>query len=211
MPDWLSYDNLMRGLSPALVIINSVSNELSLPEIVVKNAVNIYRLCIVKQLTVGRRRESLAGACVFISCQGVNYPIDLIKLCKVLEIERKDLIRQKKFINRYVETNEEGITTQQYIYRYGRELYLDERTITQAIQLSNKFEESLINKKPEVIASALMHLVSNKSIRQVTRVSKISNNTLCTTLKEIRKIEPNIDLLIMNKPLILLKSKKIKF
>ena len=105
MPDWLSYDNLMCGLSPAIVLINSVSNELSLPEIVVKNAVNIYRLCIVKKLTIGRKRESITGACVYISSQGVNYPIDLNKLCKVLEVDKKDLIRQKKFINRYVETN----------------------------------------------------------------------------------------------------------
>jgi len=208
MPDWLSYDNLMRGLSPALLIINQTSNELLLPEIVVKTAVNIYRICLDKKLTTGRKREPLVGACIFISCQGVNYPIDLTRLCKALEIERKDLIRQKKYIKRYVETNEEGITTQQYIYRYGRELNLDEREITQVINLSKKFEDSLINKKSEVIASALIHLVSNKSIRRVTRVSKISNNTLCNTLKEIRSIEPNIELLLINKPVILLKAKK---
>ena len=192
MPDWLSYDNLMRGLSPAIVLINSVSNELSLPEIVVKNAVNIYRLCIVKKLTTGRKRESITGACVYISSQGVNYPIDLNKLCKVLEVEKKDLIRQKKFINRYVETNEEGITTEQYIHKYAFQLSLNQEEITHAINLHKQLSNYLINKKPEVIASTLIHLVSNASIRQVTRISKISNSILAQTLKELREKEPNI-------------------
>ncbi|MFA5406314.1 MAG: hypothetical protein WC307_03075 [Candidatus Nanoarchaeia archaeon] len=210
MPDWLSYDNLMRGLGPANTILNTIVNQLLLPKHVSDYSLMIYERLIAKKLTSGRKREPLMGACIYLSCLGTNYPVDLNKLCRLLECDKKDLIRQKKFINRHVETNEEGITVESYINRYGYQLSLTPAEITNAMNNAKQFKQGLMNKTTQVKAAASIYqAVQDKvSIRRLARATGLSISAIHKAVKEVRHLMPATDLLLINKPLILLKTRK---
>ena len=188
MPECLSYDNLERGLSPAIIILNKVSNGLNLPEHVNNYSIRLYEILLVKKLTGGRKRESLLGACVYISCQGTNYPINLNSLCKLLKVDKKELIRQKKFIKRFVVTNEQGITTESYINKYGYLLGLKQTEVSQAINLSKAVEKELSNKTVPIKAATCLYLVvRNKiSIRDMARATGLSRSGIYNAYKEVK-------------------------
>jgi len=210
MPDWLNYDKLNRGFNPAMNILNDVTNQLNLPRHVHDYSSRIYKRLIMMKLTCGRRRESLMGACIYISCLGTNYPIDLNRLCKILECEKKEVIRQKKYIKRYVETNEEGITVESYINRYGYHLGLEQTEISHAMTLAKMVEQELMNKTVRVKAATCIYLVArNKiSIRQVTRATGLSISAIHSSVKQLNNKKPAIDLLICDKQLLFLEKKK---
>ena len=210
MPEWLSYDKVQRGFNPAIGILNDVTNQLSLPSHIFDFSSRLYKKLVVMKLTSGRKREPLMGACIYISCLGTNYPIDFNRLCKILECEKKELIRQKKYIKRYVETNEEGITVESYINRYGYHLGLEQLEITQANKLTKITEQELMNQTVKVKAATCLYLVArNKvSIRQVTRVTGLSISALHSTIKKLNDKKPAIDLLICDKPLVFIEQKK---
>jgi len=197
MPDWVYYDKSNRGLIPALNLINSVSSELNLTKNVVEFSSRLYQILLNKKLTVGRKRESLVGACIYICCQGVNYPIKLKELCKSLDITNKELVRQKKHIKQHVETNEQGISIESYISRYGYELRLNNEEITQAEQIVKMISQKLINHKTDIKAAVSLYLATrNKnSIRDIARTTGLSRSGIYEAYKKVKHLIPATDLL----------------
>ncbi|HLE06031.1 MAG TPA: hypothetical protein VI790_01650, partial [Candidatus Nanoarchaeia archaeon] len=124
----------------------------------------------------------------------------------------KELIRQKKYIKRYVETNEEGITVESYINRYGYHLALEQIEITQANNLAKMVEQELMNQTVKVKAATCLYLVArNKiSIRQVTRITGLSISALHNTIKKVKNKKPAIDLLLNDNSLLIIKAKNKK-
>ena len=57
MPEWLNYDNILRGFNPAIAILNEAANQLSLPRHVFDYSSRLYNKLIVMKLTSGRKRE----------------------------------------------------------------------------------------------------------------------------------------------------------
>ncbi len=210
MPEWLSYDGLKRGLSPAIILLNKVTGELDLPSHVSDYSLRLYEILLRKKLTSGRKRESLVGACIYISCLGVNYPINLNKLCKVLDVSKKDLIHQKKFIKRFVVTNEQGITIESYINRYSYLLGLTQEQVTQSIRASKIISKKLINRKTTIISAVSVYIVMRHkiSIRDVARLTGLSRSGIYEAYKEVKKIIPAIDLLTSNQGLHFIKKKE---
>ncbi|MFA5406801.1 MAG: hypothetical protein WC307_05595 [Candidatus Nanoarchaeia archaeon] len=208
MPEWLSYDPLRRGLNPAIVILNKASGELNLPDHVNNYSIRLYEMLLAKKLTVGRKRESLIGACVYISCLGVNYPINIDKLCKSLEIEKKELIRQKKFIKKFVVTNEQGITIESYINKYSYQLSLEQEEVTQSIRISKIISQRLINRKIPIISAVSIYLVMrNKvSIRDLARLTGLSRSGIYEAYKEVKDTIPSVDLLTSNQGIYFIKK-----
>jgi len=199
-----------RCLSPALVLLNQAINSLNLPNHVGRNAYNLYKRLILKKLTTGRKREGLVGACIYISCLGVNYPVNLEKLCKVLEIEKKELIRQKKFIKRFVVTNEQGITTESYINKYSYQLGLKQEEITQAEKIYKIIEKELINHKSGIKAAVSIYLATrNKpSIRDMARTTGLSRSGIHEAYKKVKHLKPAADLLTSKQSLHIINKKK---
>jgi len=212
MPDWVYYDKENRALTPALNLINSVSSELNLTKNVVEFSSRLYQILLNKKLTVGRKRESLVGACIYICCQGVNYPIKLKELCKSLDITKKELIRQKKHIKQHVETNEQGISIESYIIRYGYELRLKPEEITIAEKTYKIIEKQLINHKPGIKAAVSLYLATrNKnSIRDIARTTGLSRSGIYEAYKKVKHLKPATDLLISNKGLHIINKDKLR-
>lgn len=176
-------ERMHRTLKNSLNILNSIINELDLPRQVSKNALNIYKLLIAKKLTRGRHRNELISACLYSASQTVNYPIELNKLCKSGSCSKKGLIRQEKFINCFIKLNEK-ITPEQYVSKYSYMMKLDEMTKTNAIKTIDK----IINTKPEIIAAVSIYLNSDKSIREIARVTGLSKNAISSNAKKTKTL-----------------------
>ena len=106
MSNWLGLSALIRCLRPGLVALNKIGNELDLPELVRINALKLYKHCIAKKLTQGRKRELIVSACLLISSQGHNYPLDVKSLCKACDCTRHELFKTKRFIKRFIKVSE---------------------------------------------------------------------------------------------------------
>lgn len=174
-------ERLHKALKNSLIVLNTIINELDLPKQVSKNSLNIYKLLIAKRLTRGRNRNELISACVYTVSQAANYPIDLNKLCKTSDSDKKGIIRQQKFIKRFIELKN-NITPEQYMAKYSHELGLDEATKTKALKDLPKIN----NTKPEIIAATSIYLNSDKSIRKIARVTGLSKNAISANIKKVR-------------------------
>ena len=174
-------EKLHKAIKNSLNIFNSIINELDLPKQVSKNSLNIYRLLIAKRLTRGRNRNELISACVYTASQAVNYPIELNKICKSSDSDKKSVIRQQKFIKKFIELKN-NITPEQYLTKYAYDLGLAEATKTKALKDASK----ITNTRPEITAAVCIYLNSDKSIREIAKVTGLSKNAISANIKKAR-------------------------
>ncbi len=174
------FDNYIRALKPALDLLNSINNNLDLPKRVSINALMIYKQCIIKKLTRGRKRESLISACIYISCQENDYPINFKKLCNACNVSRKELIRNKKFIKKFIQTSNQLISKEQYTTKYGYALKLSEEDITKALSIAKKIR---LNKSNNSIATISTYLTGKTSIRKLASISGLSKSHIEQLIK----------------------------
>jgi len=196
VPDWVYFSKRR----PAISLIYSVANELGLSGKVVDFSTRLYLILLGKRLTVGRKREALVGACIYISCMGVNYPIKLVDLCRVLDVSKKELVRQKRFIKRHVDSNEQGFSVNAYINRYGFELGLSVAEVSQALRVFKIINESLINHKTSIIAAVCVYLACRHkvSLRGLARLTGLSRSGIFEAYKRVKHLIPATDLLTFN-------------
>jgi len=120
------------------------------------------------------------------------------------------LIRQKKHIKQHVETNEQGISIESYIIRYGYELRLKQEEITQAEKIYKMIEKQLINHKQGIKAAVGIYLATrNKhSIRDMARTTGLSRSGIYEAYKKVKRLIPAADLLTSKQSLHIIKTKK---
>ncbi len=176
-------EKLHKTLKNSLSTLNSIINELDLPKQVSKNSLSIYKLLIAKKLTRGRNRSEILGASIYIVSQAVNYPVDIKKLCQASDCTKKGLIRQQKFIKKFIDIKN-NLTPEQYINKFTYLLGLNEAVKTKALKEVSNIKEQLINSTPEIIASVSIYLNSDKSIREIARVTGVSKNAISSNARK---------------------------
>ena len=198
-----------RSLVNAINALNEVSNSLDLPEHVGRDALGVYRQLLGKRLTSGRKRDILIGACVYLSCKEHDYPLNLKILCEVCECSKKELIRNKKFIKKFVETNEQLISTESYVRNYSNQLSLKPLEVTKAIRLAKSISKES-NSNNNVIATTATYLAARDkvSFRELSGISGLSTSIIHKSVKEFKTTKPLSDSLIRESKLLMLRRKK---
>jgi len=184
MRKWLGLSNYTRALRPALEILNKVGNGLALPEYVREGALKLYKQCIARSLTRGRKRIALMSACIYVSCQGFNYPVGLNKLCKASQVSKSELVRSKKFIKRFIKLSEGVVEPGAYVSRYCYELGLGEGDVTDSLIYLKKLK--LVNKSSQALAVTSIYFTGKSSIRKLARVSGLSKSYVWECIKMAR-------------------------
>ena len=124
------------------------------------------------------------GACIYVSCQGFNYPVSLAGLCRACDVSKSELVRGKKFIKRFIRLNEGVVEPGAYVSRYCYELGLSEADVTESLINLNKLR--LVNKSSQALAVTSIYFTGKASIRGLARVSGLSRSYVWECIKTAR-------------------------
>ncbi len=162
---------------------NKIANLMDLPEIVRNESINIYEYCKKKKLTRGRKKSIFIAACILIASKEVGYPINIKKLANVAETKIKDIIRNEKFIKRFL-NYKIRIAPENYLFKYANDLNLTEHEKSKALKILEKIKN--LNKRPESLAAISIYLAGLSSLRKIAKISGLSKNHIWESSKMIK-------------------------
>lgn len=188
-------DNLERSFNEALPSLQIAWNSLMLPHDLKVSSALLYRKCIRKRLTAGRKIEGMVLAVVQVACTSEGVQKDTSKVTEVLGVSVDMIEAYSKIIN-----DEVGSAAKLYVNDYVRKgieaMGLPDAILEEAIELGNKVTLGRleIGKHPAVVAGAVIYkmcLESGYDISQ-TKVAKNMN----VSERSVRRMSKELDAII---------------
>lgn len=183
--------------SPAHGEILQAGDRLGLPEVVVGEAVRIFREARDRGLFRGRGLESCVGAAVYAACRRFTIPRTLGEVSTAVAARRSEVGRTFKMIQRGAAIPIPGVGTKAFLARYAQELALSSevRTTVETMLDSTREDPELSGLSPHGLVAALIYLAAerhgeHRSRAQVARVSSVTEVTLRSTCKLLEKSWP---------------------
>ncbi len=165
-------ESFKKAFMPAYAIIQQLKGEHYLPERVVRTALEVYKKLMNSKGTRGRNRDELVKACIMIASDNLNYPL-MIK-----EWKSRELMRQKRYVNRVTGLKQRRVEAHMYASRIGWELRLSEKEISEAIKLCNDAYGT-------GIACAALNKACRVSLRKLARITGLSRNYVWRLSKDL--------------------------
>tara|TARA_Y100000590_G_scaffold372282_1_gene435261 strand:+ start:449 stop:1441 length:993 start_codon:yes stop_codon:yes gene_type:complete len=164
--------------------------------IVINEAMELYKELSETRITRGLNRKGLEAACIFIACRNHDYPRTVKEIAKVFNIkistmtkgvkkctEIRKLAKSKKF-------KVKSIIPSNYIDRFCSNLKLQNKYKNICIEVSNRASEIAEDNTPSSIAAGSIFFVShilNLSItkKQIKKATNISEVTIGKCFKKL--------------------------
>jgi transcription initiation factor TFIIB len=183
--------------SPAHGEILQAGDKLGLPEVVVAEAVRVFREARDNGLFRGRGLESCVGAAVYAACRRYTIPRTLGEVSTAVAARRSEVGRTFKMIQRGTSIPIPGVGTKAFLARYAQELALSSevRTTVETMLDATREDPELSGLSPHGLVAALIYLAAerhgeHRSRAQVARVSSVTEVTLRSTCKLLEKNWP---------------------
>jgi len=177
-----------------------IVSKLNIPEYVHQTAWRIYISAAKKKLTMGRSIKGFLAASLYTAIRVHEIPRLLEEICKAFLIPRRTVIHSLKELVKQIlpELNlkYKPITPEQLIFRFGNDLKIPIKTQKKALKLFlNSSEKGLSTngKDPKGFAASTIYLAIKpteyrKTQAEVSQIAKITEVTLRTRIKEIKKV-----------------------
>ncbi|BAA29958.1 208aa long hypothetical transcription initiation factor IIB [Pyrococcus horikoshii OT3] len=176
--------------------ISRISSQLCLPKHVEREAVRIYRKLIKSGVTKGRSIESVAAACIYISCRLYKVPRTLDEIAKVAKEDKKVIARVYRLVVKKLGLSSKDmlIRPEYYIDKFADELEVSERVKRRALRLLNEAKDKGITsgKNPLGLAASILYIASllegeRRTQKEIARVAGITEVTIRNRYKELVK------------------------
>jgi transcription initiation factor TFIIB len=140
----------------------------------------------------GRNVESLAAAILFIASRQCKCPLKPIEISNATHVDIKDLRNAYKFVKQYIDYVPHMEPTK-YGHNFASKLNLPSEIVNASTEVINRImKKGLIDgRNPRTIASAAIYMVTQltpdhkRSLREISSVSNIAENTIKTSYKDI--------------------------
>ncbi|MFW9880897.1 MAG: transcription initiation factor IIB family protein [Candidatus Thorarchaeota archaeon] len=189
-----------RNLWDAKPKMKLLVSKLNIPEYVYQTAWRIYISAAKQKLTMGRSIDGFVSASLYAAIRVHEIPRLLEEICEVCIISRRTVIRSLEILIKEIlpELNlkYKPITPEQLIFRFGNKLKIPIKTQKKALDLlktSSKKGLSTNGKNPKGFAASAIYMAAKltehrKTQTEVSDVAKITEVTLRTRVKDIKKV-----------------------
>ena len=182
-----------RNLKAATGELKRAASALHLPNIVVNEAADIYRRATKKELVRGRSMPSVVAGSIYAACRIHGIPRTLDEIAEAFPgLTKKDIGKTYRFICRELNIKILPTSPLDYIHRFGSELGVSQKTITEAVRLMKEAEKKEITsgKGPMGIAAAALYIAAllmgeKKTQREVADVANVTEVTIRNRYKEL--------------------------
>ncbi len=178
-------DSKDRNLKHALGEIDRMASALGLPRDVREIASMIYRQCLNKDMLPGRSIEGMATASLYAASRMEGIPRSLKEMHRVSRVEKKEIGRAYRYIDRELELGIGPSDPAKYIPRFTTELdQVSQETERLARRLVEKIKDAELHsgKTPPGIAAAAIYMAgrlcneapTQEEIANVTGVTEVT-------------------------------------
>jgi len=181
-----------RNLSFALSALDRMASGMGLPRTVRETAAMIYRKAALKKLVRGRSIEGVAAAALYAACRQCNVPRTLDEISNVAQIQRREIGRAYRFINRELELKLMPTSPQDYIPRFCSKLKLTAKVQAKALDILKEATEREITsgRSPTGIAAASIYIASvlcgeRRTQREIAEVAGVTEVTIRNRYQEL--------------------------
>lgn len=190
-----------RSLREALIQIDQLCEDLSLPKGVRSEISQLYRKAKSARLTVGHGTAQICAALTFIICRlrGLARTEDEVSgaLASRTKMEGKDALRSLRRLS-WSLASKLGMrlpnpSPSDYLDRFGSRLELPRRAVERAHELCAKLPKGLRVKPSVLLAAATIYVAAEESgtkltIRRIASEFGVGVSSLCQTAALMRKI-----------------------
>ncbi len=172
-----------------------LAGRLNLRDRVNHEAQYIYKRALFEGLAVGRNKEALVHASVYIACITHGVPKTGMEITIRSETTKKQLHQAIKLIKKKMELNILRLDPFDLIPRYASDLQLSPQTITKANEIMEQIQTSPIKngKKPETLVAGALYLATKqtgekRSQREIANTVGVIEVTIRKTKKQLENL-----------------------
>jgi transcription initiation factor TFIIB len=182
-----------RRLSFALSQIDSASSRLGLPKDVRDAAAAIFKRTIEKSIR-GRSIEYIVAAALYAACRERTVPLSLDDIAEVMQISKKKISKNYRFIARELLLRLRSVGPVDYIPSICLKLKLSEATQSKAIRLLDEASKKRLTygRSPAGAAATAVYIAcvltgEKRTQEEVADAAKVTAVTLRNCLREMRE------------------------
>ncbi len=157
------YQSLERSLRQAEAEINRMSNAIGLPRVVSRDALEIFRDALKKEIVKGRSIDIVAAASVLAACRRRNLPFSLDEIAEVARADRNEIRRcYLLLMKRGIIRPPDPPNPASYISSLANKLHLSTAVQRVAISLLRSLAGTRVmcGKSPRGLAAAALYVVA---------------------------------------------------
>jgi transcription initiation factor TFIIB len=187
-----------RNLSFAFNELEKYASQLHIPQQTKEEASRIYREAVQRNLVRGRSMESMAAACLYISCKLFENPRTLDEIAEVANLNKKELGRTSRFVIRQLNISLVPVNPIDYLPKFVNKLNLSQKTQTDAAKLLECAVKTDLTsgRSPQGTAAAALYLTAliNKEKRTQRAVAETANVTEVTIRNRYKELLRELNL-----------------
>ena len=181
-----------KNLKKARDLLYIISEQLNLPDYIIKEAERLYNLTLEQNLSVGRSINSLMLACIYASCKIHKLPKTINEIIKNRDVREKEFNTAYKFLRQQLNLRLAFTMPEDIIDSYSSRLKFTPEATMYAIELLNILNKTniVIGKNPLAVLGGVIYIASIKKKQKISQ--RQIANTLGIIEKTIRKTYKNI-------------------
>ena len=177
--------------------IDFVGSKLHLPDYLCRDASNLYKEVVYKDLNVGRDNSSFMYACLYIACKLHQRPITPKEILEyATSTEQKDMLNAFRIVKEELKVPVKHCDPTDYVYRYAGQLQISPKTTTKIVELVERIKKTNLfeGRHPESVIAAAIYLGCklNKEPRSQRAISAVVGVIEITIRKRFREIEERL-------------------
>ncbi|MFX1275820.1 MAG: transcription initiation factor IIB family protein [Promethearchaeota archaeon] len=198
------FSSYERNFYIAFPVFERISERLSLPDNIIKDALKIYKYAVEKKMTLGRSIESLISASIYCVIRIYGIPITMEEVIEITNVPKKKCVRDFSLVRKIILPNlnfkvkVKHLTPEKYIYRFSQDLNLSMKCSNTALKMLKEAIKNGYNisgRDPKGIAAALLYNASQlngegRTQKEICDKSLVTQVTLRNRRRELSSCLP---------------------
>ena len=183
-----------KNLKSSFSLLNALKENLSIPDMVIERAAQIYRKAVTRKLTRGRSAASILCASLYSACRESDTPRTLIDIAMAANVRKKVLSRSYRILIESLDLRLKPYDSSEFINMIASKAMISEKTRRDALQMLSIItkNETVTGKNPLCIASSVLYLScrvngEKKTQGSIAKASGITSVTIRNTIPKFRK------------------------
>lgn len=192
-----TYSSTEKNLKKAIKGMSKLKNdpELQLSDMIINEAIRMYRKIIDRKLTRGYSINAHVGACVYASCKITETPRTMGSIADSLGMKKREIRRSYKMMLKELELKMPVTDPVRFVARIANEAGFGEKTKREAIKMIEQAKKAgiTIGKEPRGVVAGALHVAGFKteepqSEKTIAEASRVTVGTLIERSKDFEKI-----------------------
>jgi len=185
-----------KNLAKAMIELDRLTDELSVPQSVKEQAAQIYRKALNKGLVKGRSILAILAASLYAACRFTAIPKTLKQVAKASLAKKKDVARSYRLLLRELDIKMPIVDATSCIPKIASKIDIDEKTQQTAIDILCKAErkKAVTGKDPMGMAATAIYIANilnydsrKRTQKEIAKAADITEVTLRNRYKDLKR------------------------